>query len=291
MMKNGARLSVAIKGWVGTEEAMLIAAGEQSGMLGNSLEQAVKILEGRKRIKGAIIGGLAYPAFLTLIALAALYMFGFVIAPAFISVTKGAEWYGLAKAWIDVSLFIRDYFVFMVGAVVTIIVLFFASLSRFDGALRVRLDRYVPYSIYRTVHGSAWLIAMSALQSAGVPIVASLERLSQEAAPWLKRRVQGCLFSMHSGRNLGEALRLSGYEFPDREIMADLRVYADLSGMDEALEVLGNEWLEESISRIQAQMNVIFAISIMLVGLLVAFMVGGMIQVQLQLAHVLQQIH
>ena len=60
-IKNGARLSAAINGWVEDDERMLISAGEQSGAVEKSLIAAARVMEAKSRIKAAVIGGLAYP--------------------------------------------------------------------------------------------------------------------------------------------------------------------------------------------------------------------------------------
>ncbi|MBP8275265.1 MAG: type II secretion system F family protein [Propionivibrio sp.] len=288
-IRNGARLSEAMQDWVGIEEMMLISAGEQSGTMQSAMESTVRVMESRKQISDALIGGLAYPFVLLLMAFAVLYLFGFKIVPAFTGVLHGGNWHGIAKAMINVSMFAKNW-LWAVGAVfVGLVVLFFASLSRFDGPLRIKLDRYVPYSIYRVKQGSTWLIAIAALVEAGLRIETALEQLSSNASPWLRRRLQECLAGMRSGRNMGESLARSGYEFPDREIIDDLGVYSTLSGFDAALALLGREWLEESVAQIRIKMKVVFGFSILLVGGLVAFMVGGMMEMQLQLAQMLQQ--
>ncbi|HSY26603.1 MAG TPA: secretion system protein, partial [Burkholderiaceae bacterium] len=72
-------------------------------------------------------------------------------------------------------------------------------------------------------------------------------------------------------------------------IISDLAIYAALSGFNEALLMLGNEWIEESVKQIRAKMQVVFGISILLVGGLVTLMVSGTMDMQLQMSHALQQ--
>ncbi len=287
-MKNGARLSEAITGWVGAEEMMLISAGEQSGTMPSALQATARVLAARKQIGDAVFKGLAYPFFLTLLSFGVLYLFGFKIVPAFTRVARGDHWHGWAKAMIEVGLFAQHWLWLMALVFVMLTVLFFASLSRFDGALRIRLDRYAPYSVYRVMQGSAWLIAIAALVEAGMRIETALEQLSATASPWLRRRLEECLAGMRSGRNMGDALARSGYEFPDREIIDDLGVYSALSGFDTALALLGEEWLQESVDQIKMKMTVVFGVSMLIVGSLVAFMAGGMMEMELQMSQTMQ---
>lgn len=288
-LNNGVRLSAAMKGWVGKEEMMLIAAGEQSGESESALRATVRMLEAKKEIAAAIYGGLAYPLVLILMAFAVLYLFGFKIVPAFVNVAPGGGWTGAANLMVVVSTFAQQWLWLLMLSICLLVVAFFVSLPYFDGPARIALDRYAPYSIYRIMQGSTWLIATSALVNAGLRIESALEDLAENASPWLENRIQACLAAMRSGLHLGDALARTGYEFPDREIIDDLGVYSALSGVNESLMLLGTEWLNESVVQIRQRMRVIFGVCVLLVGGLVALMVTGMMEMQLQLSQSIQQ--
>jgi len=290
-MRNGASLARAIEGWTSTEEAMLIAAGEQSGTLERALHSCAQVMAARARITGAVAGGLAYPFVLLAMAFALMYLFGFKIVPAFqhaIPPGSTASWHGLAAAMIEASDFVRHWILEIVLAFVGVATAFFVSLPRFDGPVRVVLDRYTPYNVYRILQGSTWLIAIASLVEAGLRIETALESLAAKASPWLRRRLRTCLAAMRSGQNLGEALGSSGDGFPDQEIIDDMSVYASLSGFDAALALLGREWLDESVERIAGKMKVVFGVAMLGVGSLIAFMVGGMMNMELQMSQILQ---
>lgn len=288
-MNNGRPLSEAMDTWIPTDERMLIAAGEASGTMEVALRSSARVLQARKQINAAVIGGLLYPFVLLLMSFGVLYLFGFKIVPAFTTgALKNAHWTGIALGMINVSLFIQQWLWVLGGAFVAILIAFFTTLPRFDGPIRVKLDRYPPYSIFRVIQGSTWLIAMAAMVEAGLRIESALTQLAETAGPWLRNRINACITEMRSGRNMGDALSRTGYEFPDREIINDLGVYAALSGFDQALSITGREWLEESVDQIKKRMNVVFGICILLLGGLIAFMVSGMIAMQLQLATALQ---
>lgn len=132
------------------------------------------------------------------------------------------------------------------------------------------------------------MISFASLVAAGVRIENALQQMSIGTSPWMKARIDACLRGMRAGLNPGDALHKSGYGFPDREIIDDLAVYARLSGFDQALSIIGKEWITESVEQIQEMMKVIFGISILIVGLFIAFMVGGLIGMELQMASIMQ---
>ena len=288
-LRSGLRFSDATEGWINDSERILLAAGEESGHLDGSLRSAVTLLEAGSDIRDAIIGGLAYPAFLSLIAFGVMYLFGFKIIPSFSQTVGADKWTGMAAAMVVASGFIRDWLWLLAVLIVASIAIFFASLPHWNGRYRTVLDRYPPYAIYRIVQGSTWLIAFSAMVEAGIKTEKSLEQMSQNSNRWMKARMQACLGGMRNGENVGQALANSGYGFPDPEIIGDLEVYSRLKGFNEALSILGSRWLKEGVKRIQSRMKVVFGVCLLLVASIVAFMVGGMIAMQLQMSQILQQ--
>lgn len=288
-MNNGRKLSEVVLPWVNAEEAMLIMAGEQSGTLDEALESVVKVAKAGAAIRGAVISGLAYPTFLLCMSFGALYFFGFKIIPAFTKAASGDTWTGLARTMVNTAAFIQNWLHWIVLAVVLLIVAFFVALPRWNGAVRVICDRYAPFSIYRVMQGSSWLIALSALVQAGMRIETAIDQLGRNASAWARVRCDAALKGLRAGRNLGDSLERSGYEFPDRAIISDIRLYSTKSGFDEALRVIGDEWITESVERVKALMGVIFAVSLLLVGGVVMFIAAGFGAMQMQLMELMRR--
>ncbi len=288
-LNNGRKLSEVVQPWVNPQESMLIMAGEQSGTLEEALQSVIKVSGAAAAIKSAVFGGLAYPGFLMVFAFAALYFFSFKIIPAFTKAARPDAWSGLAKTMMDSASFFQTWLVWIILAFVLGIVVFYASLPRWNSPRRVLLDRYAPYSIYRIMQGSSWLIAMAALVGAGVRVEIALQQLNTNATAWARLRLDAALKGLRSGHDLGKSLDRSGYEFPDREIIGDIRLYATKSGFDEALRILGDEWVEESVERIEDLMKVVFVVAMVFVGVVVGFIASGFIAIQMQLTQILQQ--
>lgn len=288
-MNNGRKLSEVVLPWVNSEEAMLIMAGEQSGTLEDALDSVVKVAKAGAGIRSAMVSGLTYPVFLLFMAFGALYFFGYKIIPAFSKAASADAWHGMARTMIDTAGFIQNWLHWIVLAAVGLVIAFFIALPRWNGSVRIVLDRHAPFSIYRIMQGSSWLIALSALVQAGMRIESAIEQLSKNASAWARVRGDAALKGLRAGRNLGDALERSGYEFPDREIISDIRLYATKSGFDEALRVIGDEWITESVERVKALMNVVFSVSLVLVGVVVMFIATGFGAMQMQLMEILQR--
>lgn len=289
VLNNGRKFSDAVRDWVTKEEYMLLMAGDESGMLAKTLDSVVKITKAKKSIQGAIVGGLAYPTFLFILAFAVLYLFGFKIIPAFSSAARGDHWTGLARMMVDAAGFIQNWYYVLVVIAVAVVTGIVVSMPLWTGQMRTKFDRYPPYSIYRVTQGASWIIALSSLVQAGMRIEAAMEQLMKDASPWAKERIGAALAGLRAGRNLGQALMATGLEFPDREIISDIRVYSNKSGFDEALRIIGDEWIAESVERISTMMRSVFSTALLMAASLIGFMVMGMFAMQTQLTQILQK--
>lgn len=290
VMKNGKKFSDAVRDWVTTEEVMLMMAGEQSGALPESMKSVVSVTKAKRGVQSAVVGGLAYPTFLMIIAFGVMFLFNFKIIPAFARAANGRSWSGMAKTMVDVSAFTQVWLPWIALLLVIAIGVVISSMPIWSGSGRTVADRYPPYSIYRVMQGSTFLIALSSLIQAGVRIDEALEQLADNSSPWARTRINAALRELRAGRNIGEALHRTGYEFPDREIISDIRVYATKSGFDEALRLIGEDWIEESVEQIKGLMNVVFSVSLLVVAGVIAFEVSGLIAMELQLSSFMQNV-
>ena len=86
-----------------------------------------------------------------------------------------------------------------------------------------------------------------------------------------------------NGDNLGVALNKTGREFPDADIVGDLTVYADMNGFDKNLSQVANDYLAESVRKMESLSNVMNSAGILLVSLIIAWVVLGTFQMQDQI--------
>ncbi|HEX6705202.1 MAG TPA: type II secretion system F family protein [Albitalea sp.] len=283
-VQNGRMLAEAIHEWVPSSEHMIILAGEQSGRLESALESVVGVVVAARRIRFAVVGGLAYPAAIVAMINLYVYLFGTRVIPEFARVVDAERWHGVARSLYLMSGFVRDWMPLLVLAMIAVVALVLASMPRWRGRLRVWLDRHPPFSVYRLVTGASFLMSFSALQSAGITVEKSLARLQEGAGPWLRERLQGALIGVKSGLNCGEALRNSGYGFPSQQIVDDMCVYAQYRGFSEALRMIADEWIEEGVQVISAQMRLVNALCIVALAVVIGWLVAGFFGIQQEIA-------
>jgi type II secretory pathway component PulF len=290
-VQNGRMLAEAMQGWVPASEHMIVLAGEQAGRLESALEAVAGVVMGARRIRNAVVGGLAYPAAILVMINLYVYLFGTRVIPEFARVVDAERWRGAARSLYLMSGFVQHWMPFVVLLLAGAVFALLSAMPRWRGGLRVKLDRLPPFSVYRLVTGASFLMSFSALQGAGITVEKALARLQEGAGPWLEERLAGALLGVKSGLNCGEALRASGYGFPSPQIVDDLCVYAQYRGFSEALKMIADEWMEEGVQSIDAQMRVLNAGCIVALAVVIGWLVAGFFGIQQEIALATRSMH
>lgn len=273
---NGKNFGQAIQGWVPDSDRLVIEGYEKAGALAMGIEKAILISGAAKKIKTTLIMGLAYPFVLFWVAILMLVMFGLNVIPTFEEILPRENWTGIGGQMASLSDFIRDYLVIALAgmAIVTGAVIY--SLPRWTGKWRAKFDRIPPWSLYRLVMGSGFMVTVGSMIKSGISIPSILKMLQRGASPWYIERLGRAYYHVNNGGNLGEALHRAGHNFPDAETVQDLRAYASLNGFDETLDKLGTEWLEESVVKVQAQTGMMKNLAILFLGAVFGWIAMGM---------------
>lgn len=282
--RNGDRLSKAMESWVPEGERMLISAGESSGSIEASLISVCKGIKSKQQVKSSIIGAVAYPILLSFVTVGILWVFGTKVIPQLARVSKPETWQGTAKGLYVMSNVVQDWTIPILLAIVVIAILIALSMPKLTGKLRVYLDKIPPWSIYRMWIGGDFITSLASLQKAGTPLEKSLLELRTNSSDYLRERLDSAIRGLRSGLNLGESLAKSGHGFPDPEVVDDISTYASLSGFDAALEQVSDDWLESGIESIQSQAKLMNGISIMFMGVVIAWIASGLFAIQQQIA-------
>ncbi len=139
------------------------------------------------------------------------------LVPKLSKVTDPQSWDGAAKLLYRIAQFITGYGAFALILILLLALFVFTTLPYLRGRVRVLLDQSPPWSIYRTLHGSTFLLNVAVMLQSGVRLEEALLLLAANAKPWLKERIDAALYGIRIGGNLGVALHRAGYGFPDKK--------------------------------------------------------------------------
>ena len=281
-LQEGHPFSDCLKGWAPTRERLMLSVGDVAD-LESALLNLIKVSEGSTRMIRPIVNAIAYPAFLMMMSVLILYAIGVYMVPPMLSAAPNTIWTGTAKSLIDLSEWIQEHWKLAFSILPIIGILIYSTISIWTGTLRVKIDRIPPWSLYKIFTGITWLLALSALVKGGVPVSIALTSLRRDASKYLKERIDGALMFIKNGDNLGQALDKANHEFPDKQIIADLKIYSELDNFEEALDKLANEWLEESVYVIEQKAEIMNAVALLSVSGIIAWAVFGTFDMQDQI--------
>ena len=227
----------------------VVAAGEQSGALGQVLEKLADDLEERQDLKAKLVGAMAYPAIVSLIAvLIVIFLVTYVvpqIATVFTSSKRALP--ALTVAMLAISAFAREWGL----AVLLAIVGAFAGLSwaRRDQAFREKFDAaFLNLPLFgrlaRGYNAARFAGTLAMLAGSGVPILKALQAAAETLGNAAMRAdALDALVQVREGAPLGAALA-GKKRFPG--ILAMFARLGEQTGqlpemLDRAARQLGNE--------------------------------------------------
>lgn len=279
-LKSGKSFAGAMAKWVNANDITQITAGEVSGKLGKALEDLVYLDDASGKIKSAL-WGLAYPFALILVTCFYMYIFGARVVPAFSDIVPVEKWSASGKRMASFADFVMNDLWIVFCCIFFLMLLSVFSLPRLTGSIRKILDIFPPWSFYKLNTASGFMMSLAALLNAGVPVPEALSLLSAHASPWYKKHLISIRKEMLSGaRNIGEAMLRAGHDFPDKEMITDLRSYAELDGFETLLEKLASQWLERVVSLVKVQIAIIKNVVLVIMGIIFMFIVSGMFELQ-----------
>lgn len=281
-IQNGDAFSVALRGWAPPTELLMLSVGDVAN-LEIALENTVKVVEGMQDMKRPVVSALGYPTFLMFMVILLIWAVSKYMVPPMADAVPGIVWKGSGGALVSLSRFVDKHPILLFSTLPVLIIIIAATMPRWKGKIRTIFDAYPPWSIYRTMIGVGWLLSLAALVEAGTPVSKALRALRQDASPYLLYRIDRALTYINNGDNLGEALYNTHLNFPDEEVVGDLRIYAELDNFSEALNNLSNDWLKNSILTIEQKAAVLNTVAILFIAGLVAWVVMGTFSMQDQM--------
>ncbi len=286
-LEQGMTFSEATRGWVPPNETLLVTSGNLSNLV-IALENVGRVVEGASRIRRAMTTAIGYPMFLLGLTFGIIIMVGLYLVPPLAEIAgNSVVWRGAARSLVWLSDFsIQYWYVFLVVFAVIVSVVWL-SLANWSGRIRVIFDKLPPWNVYKIQVSVGWLMSLAAMVGSGVTIPDAMRMLADNANRYLRSILDAALRHIANGDNLGVALTHIGRDFPDSEIIGDLTIYADMNEFDENLNQIANDYLNESVRKMEKVSNTLNSLGILLVSAIIAWVVLGTFQMQDQITSAL----
>lgn len=282
-LERGMSFSDATRGWVPPEETLLVTSGNLSDLV-VALENVSRVVEGTQRMKRAMSSAILYPLFLLALTFGIIILVGIYLVPPLAEIAgDNMVWTGMAASLIWLSDFSIKYWFIIVFVFFFAIAIIWVSLPNWSGRLRAKFDKLPPWNVYKIQMSVGWLMSLSSMVAAGITIPDAMRMLADNSNNYLRSILEETLHYIANGDNLGNALNNTGRDFPNKELIGDLAIYADMNGFDENLSIVANDYLDESIRKMDSISNALNSIGILLVSAIIAWVVLGTFQMQDQI--------
>jgi type II secretory pathway component PulF len=235
-LKEGKPFGEILRKYAPPIEAMIIYSCETSGLLSMGFQLATDVAMMQQEFIRVLKKAIAAFVFNFIAALLLLTFFCKKIMPSLGSFIPEKARTGLTIFWLDISASYNNWFPFLILGIILFAVFVFLVMRLYVGRGRKYLDKFPPFSVYRLVIGCSFLYSVNSLSKAGIQHAKSLEITEKFAAPYLRYRIQRILSFMNQGQSLGEAIMSINLDFPDKDFIDQLELYASQGVLDEMFE-------------------------------------------------------
>ena len=286
-LEMGLSFADATRGWLPDSEILLVTSANVTDLV-VSLENLDRVVNGITKIKRAMRNAIAYPLFLLALTFGIIVMVDVYLVPPLTSVAgPNVVFGGAAGILISVSQFCINYWHVIVGFMLVVIFLVWASLANWRGGLRTLFDVLPPWNIYKMYVSVGWMMSLSAMVRAGVAVPDAMRTLADNSNRYLRDILENTLQYIANGDNLGVALDKTGREFPNDEIIGDLTIYSEMNDFGENVSRVANDYLADSVRKMDSVSSTLNSVGILLVSVIIAWVVLATFQMQDQITMML----
>ncbi|MDQ3371652.1 MAG: type II secretion system F family protein [Actinomycetota bacterium] len=259
----------------------MVRAGETGGVLEEALDRTADQLEKDDSLRRQVKAAMMYPA--VVLSFAVLVLAGLLtfIVPVFVDIFKefGGELPLITKFTVGLSDALKNFWYAWIGGGVALVFAF--KYWRTSSWGRPQWDRVrlkIPFKIGDTIQKIAlarWSRTMSALYSAGVPILHAIEVTGQTAGnSVIEDAMAAVIESVKSGGTLAAPLKEAPI-FPSM-VAQMIAVGEETGGLDNMLTKVADFYEDEVAAAIKALTSILEPVMIVIVGGIVGFIVVAM---------------
>ncbi len=259
----------------------MVRAGEQTGNLDGVLGRLADMMEKRLALKRKVKGALIYPTIVSIVAVGVIALIMTFVIPTFAEMynSSGMHLPLPTQIVINISLFMKHYFWYMLIALVAFIVVLRISYKKVYSVRRVMDKLLLNMPIFGVLvrKGSIANFAtiLSSLSASGIDILDSLEISAKTAGNVIiEETLMEVKEMVRRGDNLSFAMASVG-EFPDMVIQM-VSVGEETGTLDEMMAKVSKYYEDEVDNAVKNLTNMIEPIIIIVLGGIIGFLVISM---------------
>ncbi|EBB6726080.1 general secretion pathway protein GspF [Salmonella enterica] len=251
-LTRGKELDQGLRRWIPRSEAAIIQSGVQEKRLTDALRRAMQLVLAIRDIRATVLERLTQPLLLLVSLIALACMMSWTFVPQLETLSPREQWSGSLVWMANISDVFGQHLALWIIGTLFIFAWVYWSLGNLTGPARRLMDTLPPWSVYREIQGSIFLLNFSALSRAQVKNEDALLQLSLHASPWLRQRLNATHRLMKRGRSLGQAMYEAGYQFPSRDAINRLKLLTQGDGGEAIIDSFARDQLARTLANIKS---------------------------------------
>lgn len=249
--RDGKTLADALQGYIPADDLAVIRSGELGGTLSDALDLIIQSADSIQRVKNAIRRAAFAPTIYTLATFALLWVIGHYVMPDFQAVLPPSRAQGTVALLYALGDLANSLWALLPPAIVAICLVWISwAMENWTNPIRLKAERFFPFSFYRDTSGFRWLMGFTSLLGAGVPDVEILQAQARGASPWLGQRLRAFHRAMINGMSLSSALQVRAkggqpFGFPNPGIVDDLASFDGFPDFHSHIQALARDWARD----------------------------------------------
>ena len=272
----GKPLAEGMRDWFDFNVVEIIRVGEEGGALGETIKSAMNMMGSRSSMVGTLLGAIAYPTTVCLIACLVIVYLNNSVFSQFLMIKPMDTWPDAGKRFVEVAHFIESWWWTVILFVIALAIVMQVVMKNYVGVLRPTLDKFFPFNMYRQFVASRLLETLGLLVANGVVFKSALSIMQHKVNPYLGMHLFQMEQLMGKGRgNIAEVLNTG--LISENDLMR-LRILAEVKGFEHGLVRLGVRGTEQGMKTVSVIAKIIAGI-LMVVGMgLIMVAINGVYQ-------------
>lgn len=233
-------LHQALSGITTDDDRCFLVAEDKVGDVSVLFQLAYETAGKKKMIMASIIKPMVLPIYLGIAAIAMLIAGGGVMLPNFAQMLPVEQWEVPSQVVFYVGSFLKKHLLVFLAILAAAGVFVVWSLPNLVSNLRYRrLDKVFPWSLYKTLQSSSFVLNLAALFKAKVSILEATRGYMEVASPYTSGHIDRMRARLESELTRTDMNALD-VGFIERETMASLELLSNKLPVDEVVQKVGD---------------------------------------------------
>jgi type II secretory pathway component PulF len=272
-ISEGSPLADGMREWFSPNVTEIIRVGEAGGALAQTMKSAVTALSQRGVAVGAFVGALAYPLLVITMACSVIVYLNTSVFTQFRAIKPESEWPEAGQRLVLIAHVVQSWWWLVILSVVAIGFILIRVMANYTGELRPLLDKYPPFSLYRTLVSARLLETLGLLVANGVVFKSALRVMQYQANPYVGSHLVMMEHLLSTGKsNIADVLSTGLVR--DNDLMR-LKVMAEVKGFEHGLVRMGIKGTEQATTTLKFISRILGGVMLAVGGMLIIFIMQG----------------